>query len=158
MTLLGFKTILHKKCRSGKYSEGPAENLCAPPKIGKYMIFRHKIMIFHTKYPKNFVPPSAIGKNMIFWRKIVIFHTKYPNKFCTSLRLSAPPRVKNHNFMPKNHIFPNFRGGAHWVHHPPPPPGSAPVYNRTFAYFHSALCCILFGGKRGGGQIRGLPR
>ena len=26
MTLLGFKTILHKKCRSGKNSEGPAEN------------------------------------------------------------------------------------------------------------------------------------
>jgi hypothetical protein len=25
MTLLGFKTILHKKCRSGKNSEGPAE-------------------------------------------------------------------------------------------------------------------------------------
>jgi hypothetical protein len=24
--LLGFKTILHKKCRSGKNSEGPAEN------------------------------------------------------------------------------------------------------------------------------------
>jgi hypothetical protein len=26
MTLLGFKTILHKKCRSCKNSEGPAEN------------------------------------------------------------------------------------------------------------------------------------
>jgi hypothetical protein len=26
MTLLGFKTILHKKYRSGKNSEGPAEN------------------------------------------------------------------------------------------------------------------------------------
>ena len=26
MTLLGFKTILHKRCRSGKNSEGPAEN------------------------------------------------------------------------------------------------------------------------------------
>jgi hypothetical protein len=26
MTLLGFKAILHKKCRSGKNSEGPAEN------------------------------------------------------------------------------------------------------------------------------------
>ena len=26
MRLLGFKTILHKKCRSGKNSEGPAEN------------------------------------------------------------------------------------------------------------------------------------
>jgi hypothetical protein len=26
MTLLGFKTISHKKCRYGKHSEGPAEN------------------------------------------------------------------------------------------------------------------------------------
>jgi hypothetical protein len=26
MTLVGFKTILHKKCRSGKNSEGPVEN------------------------------------------------------------------------------------------------------------------------------------
>jgi hypothetical protein len=25
----------------------------APPKIGKNMIFRHKIVIFHTKYPKK---------------------------------------------------------------------------------------------------------
>jgi hypothetical protein len=41
-------------------------------------------------------PPSKIGKNMIFWRKIVIFHTKYPKNFRASLRsaqifLSAPP-------------------------------------------------------------------
>jgi hypothetical protein len=26
----------------------------APPKIGKNMIFLRKIVIFHTKYPKNF--------------------------------------------------------------------------------------------------------
>ena len=36
-------------------------------------------------------------------------------------------RVKNHDFMPKNHIFSNFRGGAPGA---PPPPGSAPVYVR----------------------------
>jgi hypothetical protein len=30
-------------------------------------------------YPK-------IGENMIFWRKIVIFHTKYPKNFRASLR------------------------------------------------------------------------
>ena len=38
--------------------------------------------------------------------------------------------VKNHDVTPKNHIFSNFRGGAHWVR---PPPGSAPdivYYNR----------------------------
>jgi hypothetical protein len=31
-------------------------------------------------------PPPKIGKNMIFWRKIVIFHTKYPKDFGASLR------------------------------------------------------------------------
>jgi hypothetical protein len=32
-----------------------------------------------STYPK-------IGKNKIFWRKIVIFHTKYPKNVRTSLR------------------------------------------------------------------------
>ena len=31
-------------------------------------------------------PPPKIGKNMIFWRKIVIFHTKYPKNVRASLR------------------------------------------------------------------------
>ena len=30
-------------------------------------------------------PPPKIGKKMIFWRKIVIFHTKYPKNFRASL-------------------------------------------------------------------------
>jgi hypothetical protein len=30
--------------------------------------------------------PPKIGKNMIFWHKIAIFHTKYPNNFSASLR------------------------------------------------------------------------
>jgi hypothetical protein len=30
--------------------------------------------------------PPRIGKNMIFWRKIVIFHTKYPKNVRASLR------------------------------------------------------------------------
>ena len=30
--------------------------------------------------------PPKIEKNMIFWRKIVIFHTKYPKNFRASLR------------------------------------------------------------------------
>ena len=43
---------------------------------------------------------DKIGKNMIFWRKIVIFHTKYPKNFRASLRsaqffLSAPPLTRN---------------------------------------------------------------
>jgi hypothetical protein len=42
-------------------------------------------------------------------------------------------RVKNHDFTPKNHIFSNFRGGAH-------PSGSAPdmtkkTYFSHFIYF-----------------------
>jgi hypothetical protein len=65
---------------------GGAPGARPPPKIGKNMIFLRKIVIFHTKYPKNFRPSLAIGKNMIFWRKIVIFHTKYPNNFRSSLR------------------------------------------------------------------------
>jgi hypothetical protein len=32
--------------------------------------------------------PPKIGKNMIFWRKIVIFHTKYPKNFRVSLRMA----------------------------------------------------------------------
>jgi hypothetical protein len=30
--------------------------------------------------------PPKIGKNKKFWRKIVIFHTKYPKNFRASLR------------------------------------------------------------------------
>ena len=37
-----------------------------PPKIGENMIFWHKIVIFHTKYPKTFRTSLAIGKNVIF--------------------------------------------------------------------------------------------
>jgi hypothetical protein len=80
-------------------SRGGGAHPASPPppgKIGKNMIFWRKIVIFHTKYPKNFRASSAIGKNMIFWRKIVIFHTKYPKNVPASLRsaqlfLSAPP-------------------------------------------------------------------
>jgi hypothetical protein len=31
-------------------------------------------------------PPPKIGKNMIFWHKIVIFHMKYPKNVRASLR------------------------------------------------------------------------
>ena len=42
-------------------------------------------------------------------------------------------RVKKHDFMPKNHIFSNFRWGAPDVR--PPPPGSAPeIYCRAMAF------------------------
>ena len=35
------------------------------------------------------VPPLKLEKNIIFWRKIVIFHTKYPKNVRASLR--SPP-------------------------------------------------------------------
>jgi hypothetical protein len=44
---------------SGADPGGGAHPVRAPPKIGKNMIFWRKIVIFHTKYPKNFAPPSA---------------------------------------------------------------------------------------------------
>jgi hypothetical protein len=55
------------------------------------------LWFFTRNTPQIFAPPSTIGKNMLFfWRKIVIFHTKYPKNFSASLRsaqffLSAPP-------------------------------------------------------------------
>ena len=36
--------------------------------------------------PRRAPPPPKIGKNMIFWRKIVISHTKYPKNFRASHR------------------------------------------------------------------------
>ena len=46
--------------------------------------------------------PPKIGKNKIFWRKIVIFRTKYPKNFRASLRSAQffqvrppPPNLKS---------------------------------------------------------------
>ena len=58
-------------------------------------------------------------------------------------------RVKNHDFMPKNHIFSNFKGGACQVC---PPPGSAPaIYagkndslRYCILYSASIKCCDIF--------------
>ena len=51
---------------SGADSGGGGAPGARPPKIGKNMIFWRKIVIFHTKYPKNFAPLSSIGENLIF--------------------------------------------------------------------------------------------
>ena len=72
----------------------------APLKLEKIRFFCVKSWFFTRNTPKIFVPPSAIGKNMIFWRKIVIFHTKYPKNVRTSLHsaqffLSATPLTWN---------------------------------------------------------------
>ena len=42
-----------KECRQGRIQRGRTRRP-PPPKIGKNMIFLRKIVIFHTKYPKNF--------------------------------------------------------------------------------------------------------
>jgi hypothetical protein len=65
-------------CRGGFRGGAPGAR---PPLNWKKYDFWRKIVIFHTKYLKNFAPPSAIEKKKIFWRKIVIFHTKYPKNF-----------------------------------------------------------------------------
>jgi hypothetical protein len=74
MTLLGFKTILHKKCRSGKNSEGPAENswvmdLCSAKwkQISKVCnISKHsKKKVVTTKYLAKFQSPKAITRPKI---------------------------------------------------------------------------------------------
>ena len=44
------------------------------------------ILIQQSGWIQGGVHPPKIGKNMIFWHKIVIFHTKYPNKFRATLR------------------------------------------------------------------------
>ena len=59
-----------------------------------------KSWFFTRNTPKIFAPPSAIGYNMIFWHKIVIFHTKYPQQFSClpplgAIFLSAPPLTWN---------------------------------------------------------------
>jgi hypothetical protein len=59
----------------------------APPQIEKKKIFWRKIVIFHTKYPKNFrASLRNWRKKFFFWRKIVIFHMKYSNNDRSSLR------------------------------------------------------------------------
>jgi hypothetical protein len=40
--------------KSGEDPGGRGGTRRAPPKIGKDMIFLRKMVIFHTKYPKNF--------------------------------------------------------------------------------------------------------
>jgi hypothetical protein len=64
------------------------------------MICWRKIVIFHTKHPKNVRASLHNWKKLIFWRKIVIFHTKYPKNVRVSLRSAqffkcAPPNLKS---------------------------------------------------------------
>ena len=64
MTLLGFKTILHKECRCGKYSEGPAEKFLGAGPISSKMKTNFK------KSDNQYFPESSsicnIGITRIF--------------------------------------------------------------------------------------------
>ena len=52
---------------SGADPEGGAPGARPPPKIGKNKIFLRKIVIFHTKYPKNVRPlPPHLEKIRFF--------------------------------------------------------------------------------------------
>jgi hypothetical protein len=46
-------------------------------------------------------------------------HLKYLCRAEGGAKIFGVFRVKNHDFMPKNHIFSNFRGGARRVRPPP---------------------------------------
>ena len=57
-----------------------------------------------------------------------VAHLKKLRRAEGSAKIFGVFRVKNHDFMPKIHIFSNFRGGGGGEGHAPgaPPPGSAP--------------------------------
>ena len=57
----------------------------APSKIGKKLIFWHKIVIFHTKYPKNF---RASLRN---WKKYYFFGVKSWFFTRNTHKISVPP-------------------------------------------------------------------
>jgi hypothetical protein len=74
-------------------------------------------------------------------------------------------RVENHEFTPKNHIFSNFRGGAHRVHPPPPPPPpplDPPLYQARFQMFWDSKillnCCSRESSSLISGQISSTLR
>jgi hypothetical protein len=74
-------------CRGGSRGGGaPGAHPPPPLKLEKIWFFGVKSWFFTRNTQKTFAPPSAIGKNMICWHKIVIFHTKYPKYFRASLR------------------------------------------------------------------------
>ena len=86
---------------AGADPEGGGRTRRAPPlKLGEKKI-GVKSWFFTRNTQTNFAPPSAIWRNMIFWRKIVIFHTKYPKNVRASLRsaqffkCAPPPNLKS---------------------------------------------------------------
>jgi hypothetical protein len=108
-------------------------------KIGKNMIFWRKIVIFHTKYPKN-VRASTKTKTIFqyLYKNLLNLLSRLTTRLHNQGRIQdfklgrgahlkklgraegganifGVFRVKNHDFTPKNHIFSNFKGA-----HPAP--------------------------------------
>jgi hypothetical protein len=75
-----------------------------------------------------FYSPISCEKSLFYAKKITFFPIAEGGA-----KSFGVFRVKNHDFMPKNHIFSNFRGGAPGV----PPAGSAPG---SYSW-HSCLFC-----------------
>ena len=73
----------------GRIQEGAPPR--APLKLEKIWFFGVKSWFFTRNTPTIFAPPSAIGKNMICLRKIVIFHTKYPKQILSAPPLTWNP-------------------------------------------------------------------
>jgi hypothetical protein len=80
-------------CNKGSEPGGGGRTRSAPPpKIGKNKIFWHKIVIFHTKYPKNFAhPPLKLEKIWLFGVKSWFFTRNTPTNF-------APPSARRKLF------------------------------------------------------------
>ena len=75
MTLLGFKTILHKNCRSGKNSERPAENswvldLCP----ANENIFQ-KVWLPYTPFCSIYVKAIDINRQFTLYKNICYHYT-----------------------------------------------------------------------------------
>ena len=80
--------------------QGEAHPARAPPKIGKNMIFWRKIVIFHTKYPKNVRASLRNWKKYDFLAYNRDFSHEIPQQFLrlpplSAIFLSAPPNLKS---------------------------------------------------------------
>jgi hypothetical protein len=78
-------TILRKKILFFPIAEGGAK-IFGVFRVKNHDFTPKNLIFSNCGGRREIAPPSAIGKNKIFWRKIVIFHTKYPKNFSASLR------------------------------------------------------------------------
>jgi hypothetical protein len=101
MSYLLYIVILQYVCKTGNIIPGTGQTSVHTP-----------IMLCRGRSRGGAHParaPPKIGKNMIFWPKIVIFHTKYPKNVRASLRSHnffkcAPPLTWNPRSTPVMYI------------------------------------------------------